>query len=108
MPIRIGPPPCCAGLANSPLSPSSPTAVAAEGAAAGQTPLASSAGIHRARPFRRQPRRRREPRRVQRRRHRGPRIHQELMQEAGLEVRVDTAGNIVGRREGSDPSCLRS
>jgi len=26
-----------------------------------------------------------------------------LMREAGLEVRVDTAGNIIGRREGSDP-----
>ncbi|MGH7129150.1 MAG: M20/M25/M40 family metallo-hydrolase, partial [Planctomycetaceae bacterium] len=26
-----------------------------------------------------------------------------LMQEAGLAVRVDTAGNIVGRREGSEP-----
>lgn len=27
-----------------------------------------------------------------------------LMQEAGLLVRVDAAGNIIGRREGSDPS----
>jgi len=27
----------------------------------------------------------------------------ELMREAGLEVRVDTAGNIIGRREGSEP-----
>jgi N-carbamoyl-L-amino-acid hydrolase len=27
-----------------------------------------------------------------------------LMREAGLEVRVDTAGNIIGRREGSEPS----
>lgn len=26
-----------------------------------------------------------------------------LMQDAGLAVRVDTAGNIIGRREGSDP-----
>ena len=26
-----------------------------------------------------------------------------LMQEAGLTVRVDTAGNIIGRREGTDP-----
>jgi N-carbamoyl-L-amino-acid hydrolase len=26
-----------------------------------------------------------------------------LMQEAGLKVRVDTAGNIIGRREGTDP-----
>lgn len=26
-----------------------------------------------------------------------------LMQEAGLVVRVDTAGNIIGRRDGSDP-----
>ena len=26
-----------------------------------------------------------------------------LMQEAGLKVRVDTAGNIIGRREGSEP-----
>jgi N-carbamoyl-L-amino-acid hydrolase len=26
-----------------------------------------------------------------------------LMQDAGLEVRVDTAGNIIGRREGSKP-----
>ncbi len=26
-----------------------------------------------------------------------------LMQEAGLRVRVDTAGNVIGRREGSDP-----
>jgi beta-ureidopropionase / N-carbamoyl-L-amino-acid hydrolase len=26
-----------------------------------------------------------------------------LMQDAGLVVRVDTAGNIIGRREGSDP-----
>lgn len=26
-----------------------------------------------------------------------------LMQEAGLDVRVDTAGNIIGRREGSEP-----
>lgn len=26
-----------------------------------------------------------------------------LMREAGLQVRVDTAGNIIGRREGSDP-----
>lgn len=26
-----------------------------------------------------------------------------LMQEAGLTVRVDTAGNMIGRREGSDP-----
>jgi N-carbamoyl-L-amino-acid hydrolase len=26
-----------------------------------------------------------------------------LMREAGLEVRVDTAGNIIGRRNGSDP-----
>jgi len=28
----------------------------------------------------------------------------ELMRKAGLVVRVDTAGNIIGRREGSDPS----
>lgn len=28
----------------------------------------------------------------------------ELMREAGLEVSVDTAGNIIGRREGSDAS----
>ena len=27
----------------------------------------------------------------------------ELMRNAGLEVRVDTAGNIIGRRHGSDP-----
>ena len=27
----------------------------------------------------------------------------ELMREAGLEVRVDAAGNLIGRREGSDP-----
>jgi len=27
-----------------------------------------------------------------------------LMQQAGLQVRVDTAGNIIGRREGSDPN----
>jgi beta-ureidopropionase / N-carbamoyl-L-amino-acid hydrolase len=27
-----------------------------------------------------------------------------LMREAGLEVRVDTAGNLIGRREGSEPS----
>jgi N-carbamoyl-L-amino-acid hydrolase len=27
----------------------------------------------------------------------------ELMQEAGLAVRLDTAGNIIGRREGSEP-----
>lgn len=27
-----------------------------------------------------------------------------LMREAGLEVRVDTAGNVIGRREGSAPS----
>jgi len=27
-----------------------------------------------------------------------------LMREAGLNVRVDTAGNIIGRREGSDES----
>ena len=27
-----------------------------------------------------------------------------LMREAGLDVRVDAAGNIVGRREGTDPS----
>ena len=27
----------------------------------------------------------------------------QLMQDAGLAVRVDTAGNIIGRREGSDP-----
>jgi N-carbamoyl-L-amino-acid hydrolase len=26
-----------------------------------------------------------------------------LMQDAGLAVRVDTAGNVIGRREGSDP-----
>lgn len=26
-----------------------------------------------------------------------------LMREAGLEVRIDAAGNIIGRREGSDP-----
>ena len=26
-----------------------------------------------------------------------------LMREAGLDVRVDTAGNLIGRREGSDP-----
>jgi N-carbamoyl-L-amino-acid hydrolase len=26
-----------------------------------------------------------------------------LMREAGLEVRADTAGNLIGRREGSDP-----
>lgn len=28
----------------------------------------------------------------------------ELMRQAGLEVRVDTAGNIIGRRAGSDPN----
>jgi len=28
----------------------------------------------------------------------------DLMREAGLDVRVDTAGNIIGRREGSDDS----
>jgi N-carbamoyl-L-amino-acid hydrolase len=27
-----------------------------------------------------------------------------LMRDAGLEVRVDTAGNVIGRRDGSDPS----
>ena len=27
-----------------------------------------------------------------------------LMQEAGLETRIDTAGNIIGRRSGSDDS----
>lgn len=27
-----------------------------------------------------------------------------LMQQAGLEVRIDAAGNIIGRREGSDPN----
>ncbi|NOR67617.1 MAG: hydantoinase/carbamoylase family amidase [Woeseiaceae bacterium] len=27
----------------------------------------------------------------------------DLMEEAGLEVRLDTAGNIIGKREGSDP-----
>jgi len=27
----------------------------------------------------------------------------QLMREAGLEVRIDTAGNIIGRREGRDP-----
>jgi beta-ureidopropionase / N-carbamoyl-L-amino-acid hydrolase len=27
----------------------------------------------------------------------------ELMRDAGLEVRVDAAGNLIGRREGSDP-----
>ena len=30
-----------------------------------------------------------------------------LMQEAGLVVRVDTAGNIIGRRDGSDPKAAR-
>ena len=40
---------------------------------------------------------------VQRGRHRRPRIHQGLMRGAGLEVRVDTAGNIIGRRNGTDP-----
>ena len=29
---------------------------------------------------------------------------QALMREAGLEVRIDTAGNIIGRRAGADPS----
>jgi beta-ureidopropionase / N-carbamoyl-L-amino-acid hydrolase len=29
---------------------------------------------------------------------------QTLMKEAGLAVRIDTAGNIIGRREGSNPS----
>jgi len=28
---------------------------------------------------------------------------QKLMRDAGLTVRIDTAGNIIGRREGSDP-----
>src|SRR5215216_2969115 len=28
----------------------------------------------------------------------------ELMQQAGLRVRVDTAGNIIGRREGQNPN----
>ena len=27
-----------------------------------------------------------------------------LMQQAGLETRIDTAGNIIGRRSGSDPT----
>src|SRR5690242_15459157 len=27
----------------------------------------------------------------------------QLMQDAGLKVRIDTAGNIIGRREGSSP-----
>ena len=27
----------------------------------------------------------------------------DLMREAGLAVRLDTAGNIIGRREGSEP-----
>jgi N-carbamoyl-L-amino-acid hydrolase len=34
----------------------------------------------------------------------GRKYIKELMHEAGLEVRVDTAGNIIGRREGSEPS----
>lgn len=29
----------------------------------------------------------------------------ELMKQAGLQTRVDTVGNIVGRKEGSDPEC---
>jgi N-carbamoyl-L-amino-acid hydrolase len=29
---------------------------------------------------------------------------QTLMKDAGLQVRIDTAGNIIGRREGSNPS----
>ncbi len=29
---------------------------------------------------------------------------QSLMKEAGLQVRIDTAGNIIGKREGSNPS----
>jgi beta-ureidopropionase / N-carbamoyl-L-amino-acid hydrolase len=29
---------------------------------------------------------------------------QTLMKEAGLQVRIDTAGNIIGRKEGSNPS----
>ena len=28
----------------------------------------------------------------------------QLMEEAGLEVRIDPAGNMIGRREGRDPS----
>ncbi len=31
----------------------------------------------------------------------------ELMLEAGLEVRVDAAGNIIGRREGTDDALAR-
>ena len=34
----------------------------------------------------------------------GRRYIGELMREAGLEVRIDTAGNIIGRREGTDNS----
>ena len=34
----------------------------------------------------------------------GRRYISELMREAGLAVRVDTAGNIIGRREGTDDS----
>ena len=34
----------------------------------------------------------------------GRRYISELMREAGLEVRIDTAGNIIGRREGTDDS----
>src|SRR5262245_55345362 len=31
---------------------------------------------------------------------------QTLMKQAGLEVRIDTAGNIIGRKEGSNPKLL--
>ena len=34
----------------------------------------------------------------------GRRYIAELMREAGLEVRIDTAGNVIGRREGTDDS----
>ena len=33
----------------------------------------------------------------------GRKYVQRLMRDAGLEVRIDAAGNIIGRREGSDP-----
>jgi beta-ureidopropionase / N-carbamoyl-L-amino-acid hydrolase len=34
----------------------------------------------------------------------GRKYIQTLMKEAGLQVRIDTAGNIIGKREGSNPS----
>lgn len=34
----------------------------------------------------------------------GRKYIQDLMSQAGLEVRVDAAGNVIGRRKGSDPS----